>query len=125
MFTFSPPAEAAWHAWYAAAADFDGYLRWAYNSWVKEPLRDSRFRAFGGGDCFQVYPGGRSSVRMERLIEGIQDFEKVRILREEFKENPVRLKQLDEILAEFRLEKLAEIPAADMVNKARKKVNEW
>jgi hypothetical protein len=62
---------------------------------------------------------------MERLIEGIQDFEKVRILREEFKENPVRLKQLDEILAEFRLEKLAEIPAADMVNKARKKVNEW
>lgn len=125
LFTFSAPAEAAWHAWYAAAEDFDGYLRWAYNSWVKDPLRDSRFRAFGAGDCFQIYPGGRSSVRMERLIEGIQDYEKVRILREEFKNDPVKLKKLEEILAEFKLEKLAEIPAAEMVNKGRKTIHEW
>lgn len=125
LFTFSAPAEAAWHAWYAAAEDFDGYLRWAYNSWVKDPLRDSRFRAFGAGDCFQIYPGGRSSVRMERLIEGIQDYEKVRILREEFKNDPVKLKKLEEILAEFKLEKLAEIPAAEMVNKGRETIHEW
>lgn len=125
LFTFSAPAEAAWHAWYAAAEDFDGYLRWAYNSWVKDPLRDSRFRAFGAGDCFQIYPGGRSSVRMERLIEGIQDYEKVRILREEFKNDPIKLKKLEEILAEFKLEKLAEIPAAEMVNKGRETIHEW
>lgn len=122
-FTFSPPAESAWLGWYAAAADFDGYLRWAYNSWVKDPLRDSRFRAFGGGDCYLIYPGGRSSVRMERLVEGIQDYEKVKILKEELKNNPARLQQLDEVLKLFRIERLAEEPAEKAVNKARQVLN--
>ncbi|MEG2790430.1 MAG: DUF4091 domain-containing protein [Odoribacter sp.] len=123
IFTFSPPAEAAWHSWYAAAADFDGFLRWAYNSWVKDPLRDSRFRAFGAGDCYQIYPGGRSSIRMERLVEGIQDAEKVRILKEEFKSNPDKLEQLHKILSIFHIERLIEESAADMVNKAREELN--
>lgn len=124
IFTFSPPAEAAWHAWYAAAADFDGFLRWAFNSWVKDPLRDSRFRAFGAGDCYQVYPGGRSSVRFERLIEGIQDFEKIQMLKEEYKNDPAKLKQIKDILSEFQIQRLADTPAADMVNKARRALNE-
>ena len=29
-----------------------------------------------------VYPGGNSSIRFEKLREGIVDFEKIRILRE-------------------------------------------
>ena len=33
------------------------------------------------GDCFVVYPGPRSSIRFERLREGITDFEKIRIVR--------------------------------------------
>lgn len=119
MFTFSPPAEAAWHAWYAAAADYDGYLRWAFNSWVKDPLVDSRFRSFGAGDCYQVYPGGRSSIRFERLIEGIQDFEKIKLLEREFECIPEKLERLKMILSGFRIESLADIPAAEMVNKAR------
>ncbi len=123
IFTFSPPAEAAWHAWYAAAADFDGYLRWAFNSWVKDPLRDSRFRAFGAGDCYQVYPGGRTSIRFERLVEGIQDYEKVRILKEELKNQPEKLELLNETLKMFDIKRLAEEPAADMVNKAREVIN--
>lgn len=122
-FTFSPPAEAAWLGWYAAAKDFDGYLRWAYNSWVKEPLSDSRFRAFGGGDCYLVYPAGRSSIRMERLVEGIQDFEKIRILREEYKANPEKLKNIDEILSPFDIPALPDLPAAGMVKKAREALN--
>lgn len=124
MFTFSPPAESAWLAWYAASKGFEGYLRWAYNSWVKDPLRDSRFRAFGGGDCYQVYPGGRSSVRMEKLVEGVQDFEKVRILKEKYKANPEKLKEIKAVLSQFEIKKLANEPAADMVNKARQKINE-
>ena len=120
MYTFSPPAESAWHAWYAAARNYDGYLRWAYNSWVKDPLHDSRFRAFGAGDCYQIYPGGRTSVRLEKLIEGIQDYEKIRILREKYKNDPVKIKQLNDILSVFEISRLKETPAADMVNKARK-----
>ncbi|MDX9881091.1 MAG: DUF4091 domain-containing protein [Prolixibacteraceae bacterium] len=83
VFTFSPPAEGAFIGWYTMAADFDGFLRWAYNSWVKEPLLDSRFRTWPAGDTYVVYPGARSSIRFERLLEGIQDAEKIRILKEE------------------------------------------
>jgi hypothetical protein len=68
-------------AWYAMAAGFDGALRWAFNSWVKDPLRDSRFRTWPAGDTYIVYPQGRSSIRYERMLEGIQDFTKVSILK--------------------------------------------
>lgn len=84
VFTFSAPSEAAFVGWYTIAADFDGFLRWAYNSWVLDPLTDSRFRTWPAGDTYIVYPDGRSSIRFERLVEGIQDYEKIRILREEF-----------------------------------------
>ncbi len=79
-FVSSPPAESAVMGWYAAALGYSGYLRWAYNSWVKDPCKDARFRVWRAGDCFLVYPDG-PSIRMERLIEGIQDFEKMGILR--------------------------------------------
>ena len=123
LFTFSPPAEATWLGWYAAAQDFDGYLRWAYNSWVKEPLQDTRFRTWASGDCFQFYPEGRSSVRMEKLVEGIQDYEKIYILREKFKNEPSRLEALEKVLSGFQLEKLNKHPASDMVEKAREILN--
>lgn len=125
-FTFSPPAEAAWLGWFAAAKGFGGYLRWAYNSWTKNPLTDSRFRAFGGGDCYLVYPGGRSSIRMERLIEGIQDFEKIRILKEAYREkkNETGLKRIEKILADFQIERLPEYPAAEMLHDIRQVLNE-
>ena len=83
MFTFSDPAEATVAAWYAVANGYDGFLRWAYNSWTEDPLRDSRFRTWPAGDTYVIYPGGRSSIRFERLREGIQDAEKIRILRAE------------------------------------------
>jgi hypothetical protein len=108
-----------------AAVKYDGYLRWAFNSWVKDPLHDSRFRTWAAGDCYQVYPGGRSSIRFERLVEGLQDFEKIRLLKEEFKGQPERLKQLEEMLSGFRIENLAEESAADMINQARKLLNSF
>lgn len=80
-FTFSPPAEAEWLGLFAAAADMDGYLRWAYNSWVKNPLESTDFTSWPSGDCFLVYPGNRSSVRFERLRDGIESWEKIHILR--------------------------------------------
>ena len=81
-FTDSAPAESAYLGWYAAATGYSGYLRWAYNSWVKNPCVDSRFRTWRAGDCYFVYPDG-PSIAFQRLIEGIQDNEKIRILKEE------------------------------------------
>lgn len=105
-FTYSPPAEGVFTAWYAKAAGFDGFLRWAYNSWVENPLIDSRFRKWPAGDPFIVYPDARSSIRFETLREGIQDMEKVRILKKQFeksdsKEAKMKLKQLNDLIVTF------------------------
>lgn len=56
-FTFSDPAEAAWIPLYSIKLGLCGYLRWAYNSWGEDPLRDSRFRQWPAGDTYLVYPG--------------------------------------------------------------------
>src|SRR5699024_418494 len=64
-FTFSDPAESAYLGWYTLASGFDGFLRWSYNSWVKDPLKDSRFRTWPAGDTYIIYPEGRSSIRYE------------------------------------------------------------
>ena len=102
-FTFSVPAEGAWYGFYVAGTKYDGYLRWAYNSWVKDPLHDTRFRQWPAGDTYMIYPYGRSSVRFEKLIEGIQAYEKVRILREEFAQSndSAKLAELDALLGKF------------------------
>lgn len=114
MFVISNPDEAAWLGWFAQAEGYDGYLRWAYNSWTLDPLTDARFRTWPAGDCFVVYPGGRGSVRFSKLVEGIQDFEKVRILRSRWQEtgNEAKLGLLTGILKSFTSETvLAEGPA--------------
>lgn len=124
-FTFSPPVEATWIGWHTMAGDYDGYLRWAYNSWTADPLRDSRFRTWAGGDCYLVYPGNRSSIRMERFVEGIQDFEKIRILREELtaKGDKAKLDKLNQAVSVFTPEGLTKQTPAEMVQAARKTLN--
>lgn len=110
MFVISNPDEAAWLGWFAQAEGYDGYLRWAYNSWTLDPLTDARFRTWPAGDCFVVYPGGRGSVRFSKLVEGIQDFEKVRILRSQWQKegNEAKLAQLTEVLKPFTSDKILE-----------------
>ena len=126
-FTFSAPAEAEWLGWFAAKENLDGYLRWALNSWVKNPLQDSRFTAWAAGDTYMIYPEGRSSIRFERLIEGIQSYEKIRILKEEFekKGNKSAIKKIDKILKAFDEFSLEEIPAATVVTKAKEAINKY
>ena len=99
-FTFSPPAESAYLGLHAMACGYDGYLRWAYNSWPEKPCHDSRYRSqsWYAGDCYLVYPDG-SSIRMERLVEGIQAYEKIRLLRPSL--NLKQAKDLDEMLRYF------------------------
>lgn len=97
IFTFSDAAEATYLFWYAIAADYDGFLRWAFNSWVEDPIRDSRFRTWPAGDTYLVYPDARSSIRYERMLEGVQDFEKIRVVRKllEEKEEKEKLEELN------------------------------
>lgn len=120
-FMASSPYEAAWIPWRAIAADCDGYLRWAYNSWTEDPVRDARFRTWAAGDCYMVYPDGRSSIRMENLIDGIQDVEKIRILAEEWRAagDEAKLKELEDVLSRFTYEELRDNGAEPAIAAAK------
>ena len=100
-FTMSPPDESEWLGLFAAARHLDGYSRWAYNSWNRNPFETTDFVNWPSGDCFMVYPGNLSSVRFERLRDGFEDYEKIRILRE-------RAAATDSLAAQVALEKLEE-----------------
>src|SRR5205823_1280555 len=117
-FTFSPPAESAWLGWYAANKQFNGYLRWAFNCWPHHPMQDSRYSTWSAGDTYLVYPGG-SSIRFERLIEGIQDYEKIQIIKAKYKNDPVRLQPLLNIIKEFETAALNNESAAEQLQKAK------
>jgi hypothetical protein len=94
-FLFSPPTEGRWMGWYSAAHGYDGFLRWAYDSWPEDPMGDARYGSWAAGDCFLVYPGGNSCIRFEKLREGIADYEKIRIIRQlAAKSSDQKVKQL-------------------------------
>ena len=109
LFTFSDPADAAFIALEALAKDLDGYLRWAYNSWTVTPEEDSRFTAWPAGDTYVVYPFSVSSVRWERLVQGIQLFEKYKILLAEAKAagNAQRVAELEQLLRSVDIKKIS------------------
>lgn len=109
LFTFSASADAEFIALEALAKGLDGYLRWAYNSWTVVPEEDSRFTAWPAGDTYVVYPFSVSSIRWERLVQGIQQFEKFRMLLAEAKVNgdDVRVKELEELLKSVDIKKIS------------------
>ena len=127
IFTFSEPAEAAWTAVHAVAGGYDGFLRWSVNSWTADPLRDSRFRTWAAGDTYSIYPGPRSSIRFERLMEGLQNCEKIRVLREELaaKGAKGKLAKLNKVVAKFTPEGMRESKqtAAEMIRELEALLN--
>ena len=96
-FSFSQPVEASTFGLIAAERGLDGYLRWAYNSWVESPNKDTRFHTWAAGDTYMVYPMNESSARFEKLIEGIQMFEKIQVLKSE----PRHAKAIGKLLQPF------------------------
>ena len=83
------PAEMVWMGWHAVHEDFDGYLRWAFDYWQLEDPFDARDGSNTAGDFSMGYRTSNdadvqfmSSIRLEMLYQGIQDFEKIRILRD-------------------------------------------
>ena len=109
LFTFSDPADAAFIALEALAKDLDGYLRWAYNSWTITPEEDSRFTAWPAGDTYVIYPFSVSSIRWERLVQGIQLFEKYKILLAEAKNlgDEARAVELEKLLRSVDIKKIS------------------
>lgn len=84
-FSLSAPVESYWSV-INAGEKTAGMLRWAYDAWVEDPLRDTTHNAFEPGDCFLVFPDEKtaehpvtkSSVRLERMAQGVRDVNKLR-----------------------------------------------
>lgn len=101
-------AELTWMAWHAFNGGYDGYLRWAYDFWIDSSplsLHDGQFTA---GDFSFIYrnpekeQGILSSIRLEMLREGIQDYEKIKELKtkKHCKKTQVSLNTLTEKFSE-------------------------
>ncbi|MBO5647589.1 MAG: DUF4091 domain-containing protein, partial [Kiritimatiellae bacterium] len=80
-FVFSSPSEGYYIGLYAAVAGFDGFLRWAYNSWPPNPMECADYGGLFAGDTFLVYPDGSPSIRILMLQNGLEAAEKYRQLR--------------------------------------------
>lgn len=102
-FMASDLAESEWLPPLAARWGLDGMLRWAWHSWVENPLVSQDFTAWPSGDTSLTYPGDRSSLRLEALRNGIETFEKVRLLRAlaEKKGKPEAIAPLEKALGAF------------------------
>ena len=126
IFSNSSPDEAVYLPVACAARGFDGYLRWAWMNWPDHPLQDTRFRLFAAGDTYSIYPGPRSSVRHERLVEGIQAYEKIRILRGEYRSSgdSAALETLEKAVLPFaHCDTANPIPAAPIFNALQELLN--
>ena len=120
------PSECAYLPIYCIANGFNGFLRWAWMNWTDDPMHDTRFRMFTPGDTYMVYPGGRSSIRFERIIEGVEAAEKCRILRAEYASGhqTEALRRLDAAIQLFQSGKLAtDKTAAQLVNYLQRVLN--
>lgn len=89
-FTKSNPVESYWTILYAGSLNTTGFLRWAYDAWVEDPLEESTHSSFPAGDCFLVYPSQKEdtvkeskySLRLAKLDEGVRDINKLYLMRE-------------------------------------------
>ncbi len=79
-----------------------GYLHWGGNYWTPEPVNDTQpvidanTELLPAGDAFIVYPDRErksvfSSIRLEAMREGIEDYELLQLLREK---NPAEAERL-------------------------------
>jgi hypothetical protein len=90
--------------WLNFRYDFAGYLHWGWNYWTPEPVNDTQpvidanTQLLPPGDAFIVYPDRAnksvfSSIRLEAMREGIEDYELLRALKQKNPEEAVRLSQ--------------------------------
>ncbi len=85
-YIFSDPIEQVYISYNMFVRGADGFLCWAVIHWPRNgvnPLVDGRYDIWYPGESYMLYPGNRTSIRFERLVEGIQDYEKLRILLSE------------------------------------------
>lgn len=119
----NPPIESVYTLWYIEQRGADGFLRWALDAFNADPLNSSDHRLFAAGDIYMIYPDvqgaqdptAHTSVRFEKLAEGVRDIAKYRWLLENC---PAYEKSLTRVLNNIGGD------LTDTVTKAQRKVND-
>ena len=119
----NPPIESLYTLWYVRQRGADGFLRWALDAFNADPLNSSDHRLFAAGDIYMIYPddkGGsttdaHTSVRFEKLAEGVRDIAKYNWLLENY---PAYEKSLTRVLENVGGD------LADTLTKAQNKIND-
>ncbi|MDE5995353.1 MAG: DUF4091 domain-containing protein, partial [Eubacterium sp.] len=101
-FTKSSPVESYWTILFAGSLNTTGFLRWAYDAWVENPLEESTHWSFPAGDCFLVYPSDKKdknpeskfTLRLAKLDEGVRDVNKLYVMREKHPESAAEIEKL-------------------------------
>lgn len=73
--------------------NLDGFLRWDYTVWPKNPRKDLRWHTFHAGDANFVYPNADGSVllslRYMQILRGVNDY----LLTEMAEENGIEIRR--------------------------------
>ena len=127
------PADMSAMPWYAMYRGHDGYLRWAFDNWRSHSPFDLQEGSFTAGDFSFVYRSSNKkdmtmipSVRSELLRDGIEDYEKVLVLRKTMlkckKED--LLTGLEEAVNAFSTERLMVGQADGLIKQAHARLSE-
>ena len=127
------PADMTAMPWYAMFRGHDGYLRWAFDNWRSYDPLDLQEGAFTAGDFSFVYRSSNDrdmtmvpSVRSELLRDGIEDYEKVQVLRRTIRncQKEDLLAGLEEAVKAFSTERLMAGEASELIALARTQLHE-
>ena len=89
-YTISDPIDNTWVMWNTMYQEADGYLRWAWDSWVADPLTNVTYKSWEPGDGWFIYPVEKntesdtyfySTPRYEMFKQGIRDVNKAKYLK--------------------------------------------
>ena len=131
------PRDVAALSWHALQRGLDGYLRWAFDNWRSSDPLNLREGSFTAGDFSLVYRSSNDrdmtvvpSIRSELLRNGIEDFEKVLVLRNSLSscsedELPGRrLSRLERAVEAFSSGPLMAGRAGDLIDQAHARLDE-
>lgn len=127
------PADLATLPWYALARGHAGYLRWAFDNWRSHNPLDLREGAYTAGDFSLVYRSSNDrdltlvpSVRSELLRDGIEDYEKIQVLRNVMRRcgEEDQLSRLQKIIHTFSTEGLMAGRARELIIQAQTQLRE-
>lgn len=88
-YTISDPIDTNYVVWYTMKHHADGFMRWAWDNWVSDPLTNVTYKYWEPGDGWFIYPTEKnqesetyfySTPRFEMLKQGLRDTSKAKYL---------------------------------------------